>query len=271
MHAYMCMHLNYHKYLSIDVHVCMYVCTRESVCVCACVHVFCLRVDYINFHISFTCFCRVLTPTAPPTLSPSTAPALLLLATVVPLLVVVAVALDSAVVLVLTAGTIAAAMAAPLSFTFGISTATDIGDFEPTLLVGDTKPGVLLAEVLATVVSPLLTSTSIGVSDGPEMIGAVFCIELATGVVFFAVLLARDAALRSDVPLSLLVRLIALLEVMVDFIEGMATVVVMVTAVVGMVFVTEAKTPGGGFICCKLFRMDAVSLGDAFLATSMSF
>ena len=186
-------------------------------------------------------------------------------------MLVVAVALDSAAVLLFTAGTIAAAMAAPLSFTLGISTATDIGDFEPTLLVGDTKPMVLLAGVLATVVGPLLMSMSIGASDGLEMIGTVFCIKLAIGVVFFTVLLARDAPLRSDVPLSLFVRVVALLEAIVDFVEGVATVVVVATAAVDVIFATAAEAPGGGFICCKLFKIDAVSLGEAFLATSMSF
>ena len=184
--------------------------------------------------------------------------------------------------LVFTAGIIIApTMVAPLSFTFGISTATDIGDFEPMLLLGDAKAMVLLAGALVTVVQvgPLLTSTSIGVSDGVEITGAVeisgavFCIELATEVVLFAaLLLARDAILRSDGPLSLLVRvIIALLGVGVNFVEGVVTAVAMVTEEEGMAFAAELKAPEGGFTCCKLFKIVAVSVGEAFLAISMSF
>ena len=69
----------------------------------------------------------------------------------------------------------------------------------------------------------------------------------------------------------MLAREAVLFEVGVDFVEGVATVVAMATPEEGVVFVTEAEAPEGGFTCCKLFKIVAVSFGEAFLATSMSF
>ena len=65
----------------------------------------------------------------------------------------------------------APAMVTPLNFTFGISTVTDIGDFEPVLLLSDDKAMVLLAGALVTVVQvgPLLSYKAPPSNDTPEI------------------------------------------------------------------------------------------------------